>query len=81
MVQKIDISKKKDLQKIIIRNHPILFSDNFYNLIQLFYENREIKIKLASVTQQLENIKKSRTYKISKIMAKPIIYLKYKFLK
>ena len=78
MVQTIDPKKKKYLQKIIVHNHPILYADNFFNLIQLFHENKEIKNKLVLLTQEIENIKKSRTFRLYRVIAKPINYFRYK---
>ena len=76
MVREMDFDKKKYLQNIIVRNHPILYANRYYNPIHLYTENVEIKSKLASVSHQLETIKKSKAYKLSLILAAPVRFTK-----
>jgi glycosyltransferase involved in cell wall biosynthesis len=76
MLRKMDLNKKKYLQTMIVRNHPILYANKYYNPIHLHFENEEIKTKLASLSQQLETIKKSRAYKLSLILAAPVRFTK-----
>ena len=76
MLRKMDLNKKKYLQTMVVRNHPILYANKYYNPIHLHFENVEIKTKLASVSQQLETIKRSKAYKFSLILAAPVRFTK-----
>jgi glycosyltransferase involved in cell wall biosynthesis len=71
MVRKMDIDKQNYLQSIVVRNHPILYAYNALN-----NEVKELNNQINSVTYELEAIKKSRTYKLSLILAKPIKKIK-----
>ena len=76
MVRSIDADETKYSQNVIVRNHPALYVNNNYNPINLFNENKTLKTELASVIQQLDDIKKSRTYKLSSRISKPLKFFK-----
>lgn len=65
MVRNLDTDKYNYLKSIIERNHPVLYGYNALN-----NEIKDLKAQFNSVTQQLEAIKKSKTYKFSLMLAK-----------